>query len=42
VYTEHLASMGAEEVPRETYLEHLSRALEKPTLKGSWVHRFAS
>ncbi len=40
VYTEHLASMGAEEVPREVYLELLSRALERPTLKGSWARSF--
>lgn len=36
VYTEHLARFGAREISREVYLERLEKALEKPTLKGSW------
>lgn len=37
VYTEHLARFGAREIPREEYLERLERALERPSLRGSWA-----
>jgi leucyl/phenylalanyl-tRNA---protein transferase len=36
VKTEHLARMGAREVPRRRFLRDLERALEKPTLRGKW------
>jgi leucyl/phenylalanyl-tRNA--protein transferase len=36
VYTEHLASLGAEELPRAEFLGALERALRKPTRKGRW------
>jgi leucyl/phenylalanyl-tRNA--protein transferase len=36
VHTNHLESLGAEEIPRTEYLEHLSLGLSQPTLKGNW------
>ncbi|HSN89661.1 MAG TPA: leucyl/phenylalanyl-tRNA--protein transferase [Anaeromyxobacteraceae bacterium] len=36
VRTEHLVRFGAEEIPRREFLARLSRALEKPTLRGRW------
>jgi leucyl/phenylalanyl-tRNA--protein transferase len=36
MYTEHLASLGAEERPRREFLGALERALRKPTRKGKW------
>lgn len=34
---EHLARLGADDVPRSTFLEHLAKALTAgPTLKGPW------
>ncbi len=36
VRTEHLARFGAREIPREDFLVRLSRALEKPTMRGRW------
>ena len=36
VYTDHLARFGAEEWPREVFLEHLAAALETETKKGPW------
>ncbi len=36
VWTEHLERFGAEEWPRERYLDELSRALGAPTRKGPW------
>jgi leucyl/phenylalanyl-tRNA--protein transferase len=36
VYTEHLASLGAEQWPRERFLAALERALERPTRRGPW------
>jgi leucyl/phenylalanyl-tRNA--protein transferase len=36
VYTEHLARFGAEEWPRERFLEALAAALRNPTRKGKW------
>ncbi len=35
-YTDHLASLGAYPVDREEFLERLTEAIRKPTLKGSW------
>ncbi|MFP5289202.1 MAG: leucyl/phenylalanyl-tRNA--protein transferase [Thermoanaerobaculia bacterium] len=35
-YTEHLATFGAEEWPRERFLAALERALEIPTRMGPW------
>lgn len=40
VYTPHLSSLGARDIPRAEYLEHLYDGLSAPTLKGSWRHRF--
>jgi leucyl/phenylalanyl-tRNA---protein transferase len=36
VHTDHLARFGAEEWPRERYLEALAHALRAPTRKGPW------
>ncbi len=36
VRTEHLARFGADDWPRERFLEALQKALEAPTRKGSW------
>lgn len=36
LYTDHLASMGAKEVERSTYMELLSRALAYPDLVDEW------
>lgn len=36
VYTENLARFGAEEWPRERYLEALRKALDRTTRLGSW------
>lgn len=36
-YTEHLATFGAEEWPRERFLAALERALEVPTRMGPWT-----
>ncbi len=40
VYTEHLASLGAREIPRESYIDLLSRALTTESLRGSWDRHF--
>lgn len=34
--TEHLRTMGAEEIPRERFLKIISEAMKHPTIKGSW------
>lgn len=34
--TEHLVSLGAEEIPREDYLLLLGKALQSDTLQGKW------
>ncbi len=34
--TEHLASLGAREIPRAEFLRRLARALEGPTRRGRW------
>jgi leucyl/phenylalanyl-tRNA---protein transferase len=36
-YTEHLEAFGAEEWPRERFLELLRKALEAPTKPGPWT-----
>lgn len=36
-YTEHLATFGAEDWPRERFLAALERALEVPTRMGPWT-----
>lgn len=40
VYTDHMAGLGAVEIPREDYLARLARALEAPTRRGSWAEAF--
>lgn len=35
--TEHLASLGAEPIPRSNFLELLETALQKETLQGKWT-----
>ncbi|MBN1241661.1 MAG: leucyl/phenylalanyl-tRNA--protein transferase [Spirochaetales bacterium] len=40
VRTEHVASLGGREVPRNEYLERLRSALKAPTRKGSWADRW--
>jgi hypothetical protein len=37
VQTEHLARFGAEDWPRERFLEALRGALAAPTRRGSWA-----
>jgi leucyl/phenylalanyl-tRNA--protein transferase len=34
--TSHMKSLGAEEIPRERFIDLLQQALSKTTLKGSW------
>lgn len=41
VYTEHLASLGAEDIPRARYLDLLGTALGKSDRKGNWGRLFA-
>ena len=36
VYTAHMESLGATDIPREEYLELLGEALKAETLRGSW------
>lgn len=36
VYTEHLESLGAEEIPRDTFLDLLKKAISFPTLPAPW------
>lgn len=40
VYTEHLSGLGARDIPRDEYMNTLSRALTERTLRGSWNTRF--
>ena len=40
--TDHLASLGAREIPRSLYLEALDNALSYPTIRGSWTAAFQS
>ncbi|HET7839604.1 MAG TPA: leucyl/phenylalanyl-tRNA--protein transferase [Rectinemataceae bacterium] len=40
VYTEHLAGLGAREIPRSEYLRLLSAGLEAPTRRGNWGELF--
>lgn len=40
VYTDHLARLGAEEIPREVFLSQIDRAQEKETIRGSWSFLF--
>ena len=37
--TQHLLSLGAQEIDRQTFLRKLSQYLEKPDIKGSWYGR---
>lgn len=37
VYTDHLAGLGAETIPRERYLGLLAEGLDAETRKGSWA-----
>jgi len=36
VHTPHLESLGADEIPRENFLEKLKASLRKPTIRGLW------
>jgi leucyl/phenylalanyl-tRNA--protein transferase len=38
IYTKHLASLGAYEIPRANFLEHLADNSQEPTLRGSWTN----
>ncbi len=40
VYTDHLAGLGAREIPRDEYLRLLPGRLERPTLAGDWGSLF--
>jgi leucyl/phenylalanyl-tRNA--protein transferase len=35
-YTDHLATFGAEEWPRRTFLRVIERAMRRPTRRGKW------
>lgn len=37
VTTEHLLSLGAQEIPRQQFLDELKHSLQTPTLKGKWT-----
>lgn len=37
VRTKHLSSMGGRDLSRKEYLARLGRALQAPTLRGSWA-----
>ncbi len=41
VYTDHLASMGAREIPREEYMVLLKKGLRYPTIRGNWGKIFS-
>lgn len=34
--TKYLGSLGAQEIPRQTFLQHLEKNKQKPTLRGDW------
>lgn len=36
VHTNHLESLGAEEIPRNEYMHLLSQHLQQPTYRGNW------
>ena len=36
VYTSHLESLGAEEIPRNLFMKQLAEGLKYPSLTGSW------
>lgn len=36
VHTPHLASMGAKEIPRHTFIKQLKESLEVTTFRGNW------
>ncbi|MEZ4827455.1 MAG: leucyl/phenylalanyl-tRNA--protein transferase [Bacteroidia bacterium] len=36
VYTSHLESLGASEIPRKKFLKDLESSLKKPTWRGKW------
>lgn len=38
VYTDHLASLGAREIPRFEFLQRLGQALQAPDRVGKWVY----
>ncbi|MCB0397166.1 MAG: leucyl/phenylalanyl-tRNA--protein transferase [Flavobacteriales bacterium] len=38
VYTSHLASLGAREIPRTQFLTTLKECLVSPTLNGKWIY----
>jgi leucyl/phenylalanyl-tRNA--protein transferase len=38
VYTQHLANLGAQEVPRQRFCEHLESWCRLPGHPGSWAH----
>jgi leucyl/phenylalanyl-tRNA--protein transferase len=37
VHTSHLESLGAQEIPRTSFLQLLSRALDAKTYRGKWT-----
>ncbi|MCL4148902.1 UNVERIFIED_CONTAM: hypothetical protein GTU68_047979 [Idotea baltica] len=42
VHTDHLETLGAEEIPREEFLSKLEIGLTKPTYQGNWQKLFLS
>lgn len=41
VYSEHICSLGAREIPRNKFIEILNEALQYETLKGNWGDLFS-
>ena len=41
VYTDHLASLGAQEIPRAAFVELLDRFCEQPPTNGAWQTRLS-
>jgi len=37
VYTEHLESLGAREIPRKAFMKLLAAGMERPWLTGAWT-----
>lgn len=42
IMNDHLASMGATDIPRDQFLKSLNKSLLEPTLKGSWSDLLAT
>lgn len=38
--TRHLGSLGARNIPRETFLDYLDKNRSEPTMRGGWTERY--